>query len=289
MDTLIIGNRGQLGRALQGQLSEGDTVGVDLEECDATNSKEVAATFEEVDPRLVFNTCAYNAVDRAETDWETALAVNGLAPGRIAARCRERDAVFVHYSTDYVFGDGYTDPIDESRSPSPLSRYGRSKLLGERLALQNNARTFVVRTTGLYSAQGQNFVRTMIKHALAGTELNVVNDQFVSPTWVEPLATASIELASLDVYGIYHITAQGGCSWYELAGRTFEILGLDADLHSTTSEEYGSPARRPPYSVLDDALLRAVGLERLERWDDMLERFLRRHGDELIEQARRDG
>jgi len=136
MHTLIIGNKGQLGTALSQALPAGEFSGVDLDVCDATNPDDVRKVFERSEPRLVFNTCAYNLVDQAETDYEDALAVNALAPGRIAAQCRQRDAVFVHYSTDYVFGHGYTDPIDESATPAPLSRYGRSKLLGERLDLR---------------------------------------------------------------------------------------------------------------------------------------------------------
>lgn len=280
MHTLIIGNQGQLGWALSERLPEAN--GVDLDDCDITNPGDVSSVMNDLEPARVFNVAAYNGVDAAEQEYEEALRVNGIAPGRIAAACRSIGARFVHFSTDYVFGDGFTDPIDESQQPDPLSKYGRSKLIGEKMALQNNPRTFVIRTTGLYSHRRHNFIRTMVKHALAGTELNVVNDQFVSPTWVEPLAHVSTELSETDCFGVYHVTAQGACTWYDLAGRTFEILGINAKLHPSDQDSWGAPARRPQYSALDDALLRAVGIERLDRWDDMLEKFLREHGSGLM-------
>ena len=282
MDTLIIGHQGQLGHALTQRLPE--ATGVDLEECDVTDPAAVAALMKSENPNLVFNTTAYNAVDAAETDYENALRVNAIAPGRMAAACRERDAEFVHFSTDYVFGNGYAEPIDEGATPLPLSAYGRSKLLGERMALQNNPATYIVRTTGLYSHRRHNFVRTMIRLGLERTELKVVNDQFVSPTWVDPLAASVMEVVQGGVYGVFHITSQAGCTWYEFAGRLFEMLDINVRLHAVDQDEWGAPARRPLYSVLDDALIRALRYERLGRWDDMLEAFLARHGAELVEE-----
>ena len=285
MHTLIIGNQGQLGWALSQRFPEAD--GVDADTCDITRPSDVSSIMNQLEPALVFNTAAYNGVDTAELEYEEALRVNALGPGRIAAACRAVGARFMHFSTDYVFGDGFTEPIDEAQTPNPLSRYGRSKLLGEQMALQNNPRTFVVRTTGLYSHRRHNFIRTMLRHALAGTELQVVNDQFVSPTWVDPLAATVAELSEADVFGVYHVTAQGACTWYELAERMFEILGIDAKLHPTDQESWDAPARRPGFSALDDVLLRAVGVQRLERWDDMLEKFLHKHGSDLVAEFER--
>ncbi len=261
-------------------LPDADRRGVDIDDCDVTDPDAVRTLFGEGTPSVVYNTAAYNAVDGAETDYEAALALNGVAPGRLAAAARKVGATFVTYSTDYVFGDGHANPIDESQDPAPLSRYGRSKVVGERSALQNNPRTIVVRTTGLYSAVGKNFVKTMVNLGRAGKRLTVVSDQYVSPTWVDPLARASVDLVEHDVAGVYHFTAEGACSWHELAGRIFEILDIPADLHPTTADEWGAAARRPAFSALDSSLVRALGIVP-QRWDDMLETFLERHRESL--------
>lgn len=282
MNTLIFGYRGQLGHALHERLP--DAAGVDRAGCDVTDDDAVRAVLDGAAADVVFNATAYNNVDDAEREFDEALAVNGVAPGRIASACRDIGAALVHFSTDYVFGDGFADPIDESRETHPLSAYGRSKLTGERLAMQNNTRTTVIRTTGVYSHRRRNFVKSMIAAALAEKRLELVNDQFVSPTWVEPLADTALEISGTGISGLYHATSRGACSWYEFAGRIFEILQIDADLHPTDQESWGAAARRPSYSVLDDAMIRATGIARMGRWDDMLERFLSEHGDAMIKE-----
>lgn len=283
MDDLIFGFHGQLGHALTQRLP--DATAVDHAGCDITSDIQVDTVLSSYTPSRVFNAAAFNFVDRAEEERDLAFAVNGAAPGRLAAAARRVCATFVHFSTDYVFGDGHSEPIDESQTPQPLSVYGRSKLLGEQLALQNNTQTFVIRTTGLYSHRRRNFVRTMIQRAVHGEKLTVVSDQYVSPTWVESVADVALRLVDTDVYGVYHVVAQGACSWFEYAGRIFEILDLNADLHPTDQAAWRAAARRPAYSALDDAMLRAVHLERIGAWDDELARFLAVHGAALIEEA----
>ena len=283
MNQLILGGNGQLGGGLSERLVGAVALGRD--DCDVTDDAVVRTCVAERAPRSLFNATAYNNVDGAESEADQAFAVNAVAPGRLAACARQNDCKFMHFSTDYVFGDGHLTPIDESMAPAPLSAYGRSKLLGERLALQNNPQTFVVRTTGLYSHRRGNFVATMLKYALAGRPLTVVNDQFISPTWADSLAEVAIALMQTDLYGVYHVVAQGGCSWYDLAGRTFEILDIPANLSATDQASWGAAATRPTYSVLDDAMLRATGLPRVGRWDDELERFLGMHGQALIEEV----
>lgn len=283
MESVIFGAQGQLGHALAGKLPGARRVVRGA--CDVTVRAEIDAALPSDGARLVFNATAYNQVDAAEREPDLAFAVNAFAAGQLASAARRIGAKLVHYSTDYVFGNGHTTPIDETIPPDPLSVYGRSKAHGERLALQNNVETLVVRTTGLYSHRRSNFVKTMIKLGASGRRLTVVSDQFVSPTWVDSVAATSIELAGSDVFGVYHVTAQGGCSWYEFAARIFEILKIRADLHAVDHESWGAAARRPGYSVLDDAMLRASGVARVGRWDDELERFLAAHGQTLIDEA----
>jgi dTDP-4-dehydrorhamnose reductase len=200
----------------------------------------------------------------------------------MAAAAQDWGAAFVTVSTDYVFGDGFTEPIAETAVAEPLSVYGRSKLEGERLALAQCERAFVVRTTGLYSHRRHNFVKTMLKHARAGNPLTVVNDQFVSPTWVAPLARVLADLPRKGAPGTYHAVAHGGASWFEYAQKIFEVFGVDADLSGIDQDSWGAAAARPSYSVLDNAMLRKVGLDLFEPWDEALERFGREYGLETV-------
>ena len=273
---VVFGAKGQLGHELVRELEEREVevVALGREDVDVTDRRAVDGALAKHAPHWVFNGTAYNAVDQAEREVDAALLLNGTVPGQLAAASREVGATFMHFSTDYVFGDGFSSPIDESMTPAPLSAYGRSKLLGERLTLQNNARAFVLRCCGLYSERRQNFVRTMLKYGLAGRRLTVVHDQMVSPTWVAPLARFAVDVMEQDLYGTYHAVAGGGCSWFEYASKIFEVLGVDVDLWPVDQKSWGAAASRPAYSVLDNAMARVVQVQALEPWDVALEAFL---------------
>lgn len=283
---VVFGAQGQLGHELVLALTERgvDVVALGRGDVDVTDRSAVAEALATHTPTWVFNGTAYNAVDLAEQEVDAAFFLNGVIPGQLSAASREVGATFMHFSTDYVFGDGFTSPIDESHSPAPLSSYGRSKHLGERLALQNNARAFVLRCCGLYSERRNNFVRTMLKYGLAGRRLTVVRDQMVSPTWVGPLARFAVDVMEQDVYGTYHAVAGGGCSWFDYAKKIFDVLGVEADLWPIDQKSWGAAARRPAYSVLDNGMARALGIAPLEDWDVALEAFLERHGEALLKE-----
>lgn len=285
-DTLIIGRTGKLGRELYQQLDRrgADVAAVGRESCDLRSTAMVGETIADHDPDRVFNAAAYNDVDGAESHVNLAFDVNALGPARVAMAAREIDATLVHFSTDYVFGDGFDDPIDESADPAPMSVYGRSKLVGERLARQNNPATHVVRTSGLYGRRRGNFVKSMVGHALAGTSLTVVDDETLSPTWVRPLADRAIALSETGTYGTYHAVSRGECSWYAFASAIFETLELDPDLSPTASDAWNAEADRPAYSALDNQLLRVTGVDPMPAWRESLEAFLQEHGPQLIDE-----
>jgi dTDP-4-dehydrorhamnose reductase len=290
---LILGARGQLGFEMALQLREllpdAAIHALGREHCDITDTAQLDTVFSAHAPSLVINGAAYNAVDQAEDDRDGAIKLNALAPAHMAHLSALHRATFLHFSTDYVFGHGHDTPIDESFTPAPLSAYGRSKRLGEQLALQNNpGRTFVVRCCGLYGERRANFVRTMIRCALQGRALNVVSDQFISPTWVRPLAKACVALLKTDAapHGIYHAVAQGQCSWFEYAAAIFEQLDLDADLSPVNQSDWGAKAPRPTYSVLDNAMLRLIGIEDLPEWRASLNAFLDEYGAQIIAEER---
>lgn len=286
---VIIGSRGQLGTELRHQHEDGrrPVVAVDIDGCDITDAASVNRFFADL-PRAkegltVINCAAFTAVDAAEDQRAQAMAVNARGAGLVAAACRAKGARLIHVSTDFVFGPGFEAPIGELAPPRPLSVYGASKLSGERLALQNNPTTAVVRTSGLYSPWGPNFVRTIAKAASQKDALSVVADQIISPTPVEPLAKVLLTLADwpLFVGGVYHATAHGGCSWCDFATAIVELLDLDTTVSPTTAVEWGARAQRPDYSVLDNERLRTAGLDEFRGWRQELELFIAAYGDIL--------
>ena len=276
---IVLGAKGQLGQALSRRLkSEGsDVVEADREECDIADGSSVVSFIERHQAaEALFNAAAFTAVDNAEEKADQAMAINGIGAGYVAAACASHQVRLIHFSTDFVFGDGHVEPIDELAKPEPLSVYGESKWAGEKLALQNCDATAVIRSSGLYSAWGENFVRSIAHYAREKGEIEVVADQVVGPTPVTRLAEVAVALATerLFVGGVYHGTAQGNCSWYEFAKAIVETLGIEAAVKKTTAEAWGAPARRPEYSVLENRRLRAMGLDFFEHWRDHLEEFL---------------
>lgn len=286
---LVFGAQGQLGAQLVEDLNlmGFDVVGLDRQEGDITQKGAISRAFLHYQPDLVFNAAAYNAVDKAQTQLDEAMAINALGPSLLAAACHDHEATFVHFSTDYVFGEGHSSPIHEGILPAPLSTYGQSKLLGEQLAIAGCRQTIIVRCCGLYGHRRANFVRTMVRAALRQKQLTVVQDQLVSPTWVEPLSKVAISLGKLKRYGVYHATAQGAMSWYDFAARIFDRLDLKVELTPTTQAQWGAPAPRPAYSVLDNMMLRlSLGHDPLEHCESMLDKFLAQHGQEILAQER---
>lgn len=288
---IIFGADGQLGSELRSQLDKRQINGeeisyaaVDVDRCDITDEVQLGKFMEaQGEADVVFNAAAYTAVDEAESNPDRAMAVNAVGAGSVAAAARECGARLIHVSTDFVFGDGYSTPIDEMGVPRPLSVYGRTKLAGETLALQNNPQTAVLRTCGLYSRWGANFVKSIAHHGREKEKLEVVNDQYVGPTPVTRLAEVAIQLADAPMFmgGLYHATVQGECTWYQFARRLVELLGLDVRVEPTTARQWGAAARRPRYSVLDNRRLRLRGMDEFGTWDEELEAFVDAHRDKL--------
>nr|WP_275941489.1 dTDP-4-dehydrorhamnose reductase [Planosporangium mesophilum] len=239
----------------------------DLDLCDAA---AVAAAVPGHD--VVVNAAAWTDVDGAETAYERALAVNGTAVGVLAAASRAAGARLLHLSTDYVFRGDAVRPYPEDAPADPVNAYGRSKLAGEQAALAEGA--LVVRTGWMYGAHGTNFVATMLRLAADRDHVDVVNDQWGQPTWSYALAERLVEIGSADDVpaGVYHGTAAGETTWYELARAVFAGAGLDpARVRPTTSEKFVRRARRPAYSVLGHDRWAVAGLPPLPHWRDMLE------------------
>jgi dTDP-4-dehydrorhamnose reductase len=280
----VLGAAGQLGRdlcpRLPGEvipLSRTGTPAVDL-----ARPGSLRTIFDEVRPDVVINCAAYNFVDRAESEPQEAFAVNGWGVRELARLCRERDCLLVHFSTDYVFGLDATrkQPWTERDAPGPVSVYGLSKLAGEYLVRSTCPRHMVIRTCGLYGVwgsggKGGNFVETMLRVAGQGKPLRVVNDQICTPSYTVDVAETTLALLNSGQSGLYHVTNSGSCSWYELARTIFELSDTQANLTPIPSNEYPAPARRPSYSVLDHAALRALAIPSPRSWREALAAYLR--------------
>jgi dTDP-4-dehydrorhamnose reductase len=281
MKVMVIGAGGQLSGDLRRLLPASDCIPLTHAEIEITDPESVRRAFERRRADVVINTAAFHRVDDCETQAERAFQANAVAVRSLAQACRATNAVFVHFSTDYVFDGEQTQPYVETDRPGPLSVYAASKLAGEYLAASAHPKHFVIRTCGLFGLGGSrskggggNFVETMLRAAAQGKSLRVVSDQVVTPTATADLARKVLQLAQTDAYGLYHITAQGACSWYEFARRIFELAGVQADLNPVTAEAFGAPARRPRYSVLRNRRLELLGLDDLPPWEDGLRRYL---------------
>lgn len=259
-NVLILGANGMLGHDLAAVFPGARLCG--HKDLDITNEAAVKAYILALKPDLVINAAAYTNVDGCEDDPETAFAVNGDAPGYIAAACREVGAVLVHYSTDYVF-DGTKTEYVESDEPNPINVYGASKLRGEQKIAQNMDDYRIIRTSWLFGRHGKNFVETIRHLSQTNETVRVVTDQVGKPTYTADLAHKTAEIAECPP-GIYHMTNDGVCSWYEFA-RAFA-----PNVVPCTSDEFPRKARRPAYSVLVN-----TKTSPMRPWKEALEDYLR--------------
>jgi dTDP-4-dehydrorhamnose reductase len=291
---LVTGADGQLGSDLIEAVRTGTNVfarGLTLKDIDVTDAfavQDMVAGWERIvrsdnpEHRLVVVNCAaYTAVDAAEQDEETAYAVNAAGPALLATACAKAGARLIQVSTDYVFAGDAGRPYDVDDDPAPKSAYGRTKLAGE-LAVREILpdASHVVRTAWLYGANGNNFVKTMVRLERERETVSVVDDQRGSPTWSRDLASGLLTLAGSEVpSGTLHATNRGETSWHGFTRAIFEELGADPDrVLPTTTEAFPLPAPRPANSVLSPRSWDEVGLPPLQEWRAALAEAFRTQG-----------
>lgn len=278
MKILVLGGRGMLGRALVAVLSgrpgQHLVTAWDIEDIDITDRDGVGRALGRDSFEVVINCAAFTAVDKAETERETALAVNGQGAGNVAAAARAAGAESVLLSTDYIFDGTKARPYREDDEPCPVNYYGNTKLVGERLARQADPDCLVVRTQWLYGAGGRNFVETMLLLAETKKTIRVVDDQHGSPTWTVDLAQAIALLVEGGYRGIYHASNAGQTTWCSFAQEIFRTAGKDVEVLPITTGEFNAPAGRPKNSVFD--LTRLIGDtgHTPRRWTEALAEYL---------------
>ena len=241
-------------------------------------------------PDVVINCAAYTKVDECERERELAWTVNVDGPGHLAVTTKKYGGRLIHISTDYVF-DGAKDVPEsytEEDAPHPLSYYGKSKLEGEKAIRYAADDYMILRTAWMYGLTGQNFLKTMLRLAVEapGREIKVVNDQFGSPTWSYRLAMQLDKLIEVNGQGTYHATAEGCCTWYELACYFLEKMGVPHSLVPCTTEEYPTIAQRPKNSTLENRRLKEGGINVMVHWQTDLDQFVSTFGRRLIEEVR---
>lgn len=280
---LLFGRNGQVGWELIRTLAPlGKVTAVGRPDIDLADPEPIRHLIRDLKPSLIVNAAAYTAVDKAESEPELALAVNGLAPGVIAEEAQRAGALLVHYSTDYVFDGTKAGPYVETDPTDPVSAYGRSKLEGERSVQAVGGRHLIFRLCWVYGARGNNFMRTMLRLGTTREQLRVVNDQHGCPTWCRTIAQATAlavarvlplsDPARFD--GVYHLASSGSTTWHEFASvivsRIPAALRRSRVVTPIPTSEYPLPARRPANSVLDCSRLEQTFGLRLPGWETAL-------------------
>jgi dTDP-4-dehydrorhamnose reductase len=268
MKTLIVGYRGMLGSELMTVFSSGnETIGLDLPELDITQPEACLARVVDLRPDVIINAAAFTRVDDCETHEEKTLLVNGHGAGNLARAAAEIGALFVHYSTDYIFDGKKAEAYLENDLPNPMSVYGKSKLRGETLTRQNCSNHLILRISWLFGEHGPNFIRTIVGAARKGGPLRVVNDQKGSPTYAKDVASHTQFMIEAGCRNTYHLTNSGCCTWYELAAAAIEWAGIkNISITPVPSSEYHLPAARPANSTLVNARLLEDGLPLMRSW-----------------------
>jgi dTDP-4-dehydrorhamnose reductase len=262
---LITGAKGQLGNELK-VVSKNfygyDFVFTDVDTLDITSKEQTSEFINKTKPDWIINCAAYTLVDKAESEPELAMLVNGTAVKNITEVIKGTDCRFIHVSSDYIYDGQANTPYSENTPPNPQSVYGRSKLAGEKYALLHQG-SMIIRTSWLYSSFGNNFVKTILRHGAEKESLNVVFDQTGSPTYAADLAEAILSIVSGVIRnqiamnsGIYNYSDEGVCTWYDFACEIVKEAGLDCIIKPILSKDFQQTAKRPSYSVMDKSKIR---------------------------------
>lgn len=290
MKILIIGSGGQLGTDCMTILNNRyDITGVDYPAIDIGERSSIEKIFDQANPDCVVNCAAYTAVDKCETEQDTAWKINSSGPQYIAQIANSCGCRVIHISTDYVF-DGnreIPEPYLEDDPVNPLSEYGRSKLAGEQATSRHAEDSIILRTAWLYSAHGPNFLKTMLRLALSDPDhpFSIVNDQYGSLTWSHTLAHQIEKLLESPLRGVVHTTSTGYSSWYQAACYFLEKMQVPHSFTPCTTEDYPTPAHRPANSILKNSVLEKNNISVFNSWQEDVDQFVSQFRNALVAEA----
>lgn len=276
MKILITGANGMLAKAVKKRFEKKKLILTGSKELDITNAQKVAEFISSSNPKVIINCAAYTAVDKAEEEKEAARKVNCEGVKKLAIASAKNNSILIHISTDYVFGGNL--PLEkaykEEDPKEPVTVYGITKLEGENQICQNTTKFYIFRTAWLYG-EGNNFVRTMIKLGKEKNEVNVVSDQYGSPTYAVDLADIIYQALEKKIpYGIYHATNEGFTTWYNFTKEIFKLVNIPCSINPVTTEEFPRPAKRPKNSMLSKEKIVKQGII-IPTWQNGLERYIK--------------
>lgn len=276
MKLLVTGVKGQLGYDVVKEAEKRgvEAVGVDIDEMDITDAKQVREVITKGGYGAVVHCAAWTAVDKAEDMEEACRKVNKEGTENIAQVCEVLDIPIMYFSTDYVFNGQGSEPWKEYDKRAPLNVYGQTKYEGE-LAVEKLAKHFIIRIAWVFGKNGNNFIKTMLRLGKERGAVSVVNDQIGSPTYTYDLAKLVLDMIQSDKYGTYHATNEGICSWYEFACEIFKQVGMNVQVTPVSSDEFPTKAKRPCNSRMNKTELDRNGFDRLPTWQDALHRYLK--------------
>lgn len=281
MNILITGSEGQLGsefKDLSNDYPHFNFIFTNRNNLDITNELEVSQFVSNIEIDYIINCAAYTAVDRAEEDAVNCDKINHAGASYLAKAAQEKNAYFIHFSTDYVFDGTKGTPYTEEDHTSARVTYGVTKLASERVALAKCKQSMIIRTSWLYSSFRQNFVKTVLKHLNASGKMRVVYDQIGSPTYARDLARFVLDriVKGEVVPGLYHYSNEGTCSWYDFAKMVQRLSKVEGEITPILTREYPTAAERPHYSVLDKTKIKETYNISIPYWVDSLEDCIRK-------------
>jgi len=276
MKILVTGYNGQLGYdvVLEGNSRGYEMLGLTRIELDITNEDSIKTIVHNSKPDAIIHCAAYTAVDAAEDNKEACWNVNVNGTKYLAEAAKTIDAKFIYISTDYVYEGTGDSPFIEGDKVNPQGYYGKTKYEGEKLVQEILEKYFIVRISWVFGINGNNFIKTMLRLSETRTNLNVVGDQFGSPTYTVDLAKLLLDMIATDKYGIYHASNEGFTNWADFAEEIFKAAGKDVEVNKITTEEYPTKAVRPKNSRMSKDKLENSGFNKLPDWQDAIQRYI---------------
>ncbi len=276
MKVLVTGANGQLGYDVVKELQKQniECYGATRKDSDLIDFESTEKFIVHYMPNVIIHCAAYTAVDKAEDEQGLCYLVNASATENIAEICKKINAKMLYISTDYVF-DGTKEGFYEVDDiPNPINIYGKTKFLGEQAVQRILDKYFIVRISWVFGEHGNNFVKTMLRLGKERKEINVVADQYGSPTYTADLAPLLVEMIKTEKYGVYHATNEGVCTWAEFAEEIFKIAGMNVKVNHITTAEYPTRAKRPMNSKLGKEKLEFKGFRLLKNWKEVIKEFI---------------